>query len=98
MDTVNTEQQVPYDAGTPETALTVALKPVPLPLAIVTGPGTVGVRMVPKFKVTNIALLPVEFLIANEVLLGKQIRAGRRDISGVEIWMEEELSTRANKF
>ena len=83
-------------------AITVDLTPIPKPdeqpKHIVTGPGTVSGRMVPKFKVVNIALLPPEFLIANEVLLGKQIRAGRRNISGVEIWEEEELSTRSNKF
>jgi hypothetical protein len=77
--------------------LTPLVKPDEQPKHIVTGAGTVGVRMIPKFKVVNIALLPAEFLLANEVLLGKQIRAGRRNITGVEIWEEEELSTRANK-
>jgi len=77
--------------------LTPLVKPDEQPKHIVTGAGTVGTRMVPKWALEDITKVPAEFLMLNEVALGKQVRAGRTGIPGIRIWLEEELSTRANK-
>ncbi|MFH1632409.1 MAG: hypothetical protein ABIG63_00155 [Chloroflexota bacterium] len=53
-----------------------------------------SVRQIPEFEVVDMKLLPPEFLMVNEVALGKQIRAGRRDIPGVRIWMKDSLTIR----
>jgi hypothetical protein len=46
---------------------------------------------IPKFEVEDIKLVPVEFLIVDMAALGKQVRAGRRNIPGVRIWMIDSL-------
>lgn len=49
-------------------------------------------RQIPKFKIIDPAMVPQEFWKIDEVEIGKQVRAGRREIPGVHIWMEESSS------
>ena len=53
--------------------------------------GSASTAKIPKFEVTDKNMVPAEFLIVDMVALGKQIRAGRRDIPGVKIWLEDSL-------
>lgn len=72
------------------------VKPPPVVAApaktVETDGGKVTFKQIPKFKVLDESLVPDEFWAIDEVKLGKEIRAGRRDIPGVHIWMEEVSS------
>lgn len=59
--------------------------------------GTTSTRMVAKYEITDKAKVPSEFWAIDEKLLAAQIRAGRRDIDGVKIWEEPELTVRSNQ-
>lgn len=47
-----------------------------------------------KFKVTDPALVPREFLVVDETLIRKAVGAGSRSIPGVEIFQEDQLRIR----
>jgi hypothetical protein len=58
------------------------------PKTIHTTTGTVTTRRVWRFEVTDFAALPEEYKVADEVKLGKVVRAGVREIPGVSIFEE----------
>jgi hypothetical protein len=91
------QREAALNGGVITVDLTPIVKPDEQLKHIVTGAGTVGMRMVPKWALEDITKVPAEFLMLNEVLLGKQVRAGRTGIPGIRTWLEEELSTRANR-
>ncbi len=49
-------------------------------------------KMIAKWKLLDLSLVPAKFLILNEVLVGKLVRAGETDIPGIEIWKEPVLA------
>jgi len=59
--------------------------------------GTASTRMVAKYKITDADKVPGEFWIINEKSLAAQIKAGRRNIDGVKIWEEPEITVRSQK-
>ena len=61
---------------------------------VVTDNGSASTAKIPKFEVEDITLVPAEFLVVDMVALGKQVRAGRRNIPGVRIWVEDSLRVR----
>jgi len=56
--------------------------------------GAVSVKKVWKFEVTDETKVPKKYLIVDEVALRKDIVAGEREISGVKIYQENQLSVR----
>ncbi len=58
---------------------------------VTTDNGAATTSKIPKFEVIDKNLVPAEFLAVDMVALGKQVRAGRRDIPGVRIWLEDSL-------
>jgi len=56
--------------------------------------GGVTMRTVVKFEVVDPKQVPAEFWIIDEGAIGKQVRAGRRDIPGVRIWEDRVPATR----
>ena len=49
-------------------------------------------RKVWKWELVNFALVADKFKVLNEVLVGKMVRAGERDIPGVRIYSEDEIA------
>ena len=70
--------------------------PVQIPMPTIQAPpktvhtafGSVSTRTVWKHEVVDMAALPDEYKIADEVKLGKVVRAGVREIAGVRIYEE----------
>lgn len=58
------------------------------PKTLHTSAGRVTTRTVWRFEVTDFDALPAEYKIADEVKLGKVVRAGVREIPGVRIYEE----------
>jgi hypothetical protein len=54
-----------------------------------TASGKVTIRSVWKHRVTDFDALPDEYKIADDVKIGKVVRAGIRQIPGVEIYEEK---------
>jgi hypothetical protein len=42
-----------------------------------------------KFRVKNLALIPDPYWMLDEVQIGKDVRGGVREISGIEIYSEQ---------
>lgn len=61
-----------------------------------TDKATMSYTSVWKFKVDDKAKVPMEYLIPDEVKIGKMVRAGLRELPGVTIW-EHETSRMINK-
>lgn len=61
------------------------------PKRVSTDMGTSGVAKIWKFEVVDFSLLPDRFKMENATLIGKVVRAGEREISGVKIWSEDTL-------
>jgi len=84
-----------------EGVITVDLTPVPKPdvqpKSIQTDAGSVGIRQLPDWELEDITKVPAEFLILDKVAVGKQVRAGRRNIPGIRIWMKDNLTVREKK-
>ncbi len=53
--------------------------------------GTLGTATIWKFEVVDFSLLPDRFKMENATLIGKVVRAGEREIPGVEIFEESTL-------
>jgi len=51
-----------------------------------------SVSMVWKFKVEDLCLIPGEYMIPDNVKIGKAVRAGVRDIPGINIFQDEQIS------
>jgi hypothetical protein len=51
-------------------------------------------RQVPNYKVVDPSKVPQTYWSIDDVRLGRDIRAGLRDVPGVEIWMETVVVTR----
>ncbi len=64
------------------------------PKQVSTEMGTVGQRMIKKYRVVNFALLSDQYKIENSALLNKVVKAGIPEIPGVEIWSEPILTVR----
>jgi len=56
--------------------------------------GTFIAKKVKKFEITDINLLPREYLIPNEIKIRKAVNDGYKDIPGLRIWEEEQASLR----
>lgn len=65
------------------------------PKKISTEMGTVGQRMIRKYRVINFAELPDQYKIENSALLNKVVKAGIPTIPGVEIYEEPILTVNA---
>ena len=82
------------DAGTPEEAVAVveaaSLAPAPGVVLPKTAPKTANRRMVPKFRITNEALIPRQYLKPDDVKIGGVIRSlrGAANIPGVTYYEE----------
>ena len=61
--------------------------------SVETGAGAVTARKVKKFKITDPSLVPKDYWIIDEGMVGKAVRAGL-EIPGVQTWEEETLSVR----
>jgi hypothetical protein len=57
----------------------------------------VGTRLVPKFEITNAALLPREYLMPDEVKIRQVVAALKAEagIPGVRVWMESQIASRS---
>ena len=53
--------------------------------------GTLGKAKVKKWEVTDLSLVPLEYLIIDSAKVGKVVRAGLSSIPGIRIWEEEQL-------
>lgn len=80
-------------SGTGEIKESIEITPAPpIPAkTVISDTGSATTAKIPKFEVTDKNLVPAEFLVVDMVALGKQVRAGRRDIPGVRIWLEDSL-------
>jgi len=56
--------------------------------------GSASLKEVPKFIVEKPELVPDEFKIIDEKAIARQVKAGRREIPGVRIWLESGLNVR----
>lgn len=65
------------------------------PRRVSTDMGTIGQRMIRKYRVVNFALLPDQYKIENSALLNKVVKAGIPSIEGVEIYEEPILTVNA---
>ena len=54
--------------------------------------GTTGQRMIRKWRLVDFALVPDKYKSLNEGLIGKLVRAGERDIPGIDIYEEPILT------
>ena len=54
--------------------------------------GTIGQRMIRKYRVVDFAALPDQYKVENSALLNKVVKAGVPSIPGVEIYTEETLT------
>lgn len=61
--------------------------------SVMTDAGGVTARKVKKFKITEPSLVPKDYWIIDEGMVGKAVRAGL-EIPGVQTWEEETLSVR----
>ena len=57
--------------------------------------GTLGTMKIWKFEVIDFAQLPDEYKMVDAVKLGKVVRAGLHNISGVKVWAEDTLKVSA---
>jgi len=78
-------------------SFTPVTKPDEPPRHIQLDAGSVSVRQLPQWELEDITRVPAEFLILDKVAVGKQVRAGRRNIPGIRIWMEDSLAVREKK-
>ena len=62
------------------------------PKIITTEGGEVTVKQNWKWRVVDIRLVPAEYLIVDETKVGKVVRAGCREIYGIEIYSEDSLA------
>ncbi len=71
--------------------------PPPPPAHVRTESGTLGTAKIWKFEVTDFTLLPNEYKLADEVKIGKVVRATKGSIAipGVKIWPEDILKINA---
>lgn len=67
------------------------------PKKIHTGMGTVGQRMIRKYRVVDFALLPDQYKIENSALLNKVVKAGIPSIPGIEIYEEPIITVTSKK-
>ncbi len=77
-----------------EPLIIIEVPPVPA-TTVRTESGTLGTMKIWKFEVTDITKVPAKYLLVNEALVGKLVRAGERDIPGVRIYSEETLKVNA---
>lgn len=56
-----------------------------------TDSGTLGTAKIKKWEVTDITLVPIEYLVVDTVKIGKVVRAGIPGIPGIRIWEEDSL-------
>jgi len=56
--------------------------------------GAAHTRTVKKWRLVSFEKLSDEYKIANEVLINKLVRGGKKDISGIEIYDEDVLAVR----
>lgn len=59
-----------------------------------TGTGSMTTRMMPQWEVTNLAEVPIEYMIIDAVKVGKLVRAGMSQIPGIRIWYKESIAVR----
>ena len=56
--------------------------------------GSASLKQKPKYAIVKPELVPDEFKIIDEKAIARQVKAGRREIPGVKIWMESGLNVR----
>lgn len=94
-------EQAQAAAKAAENGLPVPLAAVPLPTAAVPARSTVigGARVttreVWRFEVEDVTKLPAEYVVADEVAIGRAVRAGARSIPGVRIFSETTQTVRS---
>lgn len=79
--------------------ITVDLTPVPMPEAtpahVRTAMGTMGTRTEPKWELEDLAKVPTEYLMLDTVKVRRCVRAGVRQIPGIRIWEEQNITIRS---
>ncbi len=71
--------------------LTPIEKPPEPPVKVTTQVGAARTTMVPKWRLIDFSKLPDKYKVSNDVLIGKLVRAGEKDIPGIEVWEEPGL-------
>ena len=83
------------EAGLPPPPPTEPVAPLPQSQelrSVDTAVGSMNTRKVWKWELVNFVLVADKFKVLNEVLVGKMVRAGERDIPGVRIYSEDEIA------
>ena len=75
----------------------VVLPTIPIAEKTVTVMGSQKAEMAPKYRLVDIALVPTSLLMLDEQKIKAQLKAGVREISGLEIWVEEETRFRTGR-
>ena len=73
----------------------VFVAPLPVVTKVMTDQGSSDVKMVPKFLLTDIAKVPTYLLALNEGAVKSLLKAGVRQIDGLDIWEEPDVSWRS---
>ena len=62
-----------------------------------TGAGQLGTVKIKKWEVSDLKLVPLEYMVIDAAKVGKVVRAGIPSIPGIRIWEEEGLRVTARK-
>jgi len=89
--TITEQVPIEYIQPEPEPEL---LTPEPTVSKVATDLGSATEKMVPRFKLVDIKSVPVNLLLLNEKAVNGLLKAGIRDIEGLEIWEEPEIDFR----
>lgn len=80
--------------------ITVDLSPVPAPpptpnKVYTSAGGSMGKRKEPKWELEDLSRVPAEYLMLDMVKVGRVVRAGVREIPGIRIWEESNITVRS---
>lgn len=84
------EEEFPVELVAPIPEVKIATPPPPI-VKTITDTGSSQEKMIPKFKVADITKVPTNLLLVNEKAITAMLKAGVRQISGLEIWEEPEI-------
>ena len=68
-----------------------------VPDKVHTGIGSSGVAVIWKWREVDLAKVPLQYLMLDSAKITKQVKAGNRDIPGIEIYSEENLRITARR-
>jgi len=72
------------------------IPPEPIVSRALTGTGSATEKMVPHFRLFDIKQVPSNLVLLNEKAVNAMLKAGIREIEGLEIWEEPEVKFRSN--